>query len=292
MNEKDTEKQDEKLEEVLDDIIHLLIKSINTSKTLEANEKYPQPQFPEDYTDIEREIAEMLTESTGIDILDSGMEDNRFWQRNRRIKDFRKLPKLNIVLFDDGELIFSLNIFHYLTSMLEINEETKELNTDFNNFINLSECHPWLVCMEEYADQLMEKQWHVEPPFNTSNNENILSQVLQGIIFYQDGHEEDPFIILQIHNGSDVRGGYTRPRIFKIKDLDMFIMTQYNVYANCECGTVYSDDCGYHWYNIHGKLNVIDYKLPMEWKIYKENNTNILKCDKCNSKVNFYSELE
>ncbi|MEM4058429.1 MAG: hypothetical protein QXZ12_06880 [Thermoplasmata archaeon] len=281
MKEKKMKKQE--------DIINTEVNTINNVLTYEANEQYPLPQFPDDYTAIERAIAEMMTESTGVHILDSGGEDNRSWQRNRKIKDFRTLPILTVDLHDDGTPIFELDIFHYLTSMLEINDETNKLNADFNNFISDHDCS-WLSCIDEYGDKLMEKQWHVFPIFNTYNYENILSQVLQGMTFYKDYHEDDPFIILQIHNGADVRGGYTKPRIFKIKDVEEFTMAQNNVYANCKCGTVYSDDGGYHWYKNDGDLNVINYKLPTEWKLYKVDNTNILKCEKCNTKINFYGE--
>ncbi|MEM3265456.1 MAG: hypothetical protein QXH07_05830, partial [Thermoplasmata archaeon] len=81
MKEKKMKKQE--------DIINTEVNTINNVLTYEANEQYPLPQFPDDYTAIERAIAEMMTESTGVHILDSGGEDNRSWQRNRKIKDFR-----------------------------------------------------------------------------------------------------------------------------------------------------------------------------------------------------------
>lgn len=47
---------------------------------------------------------------------------------------------------------------------------------------------------------------------NTYNHEELLSQILQYVYFEWDN---EAYIILQIHGGCDVRGGYTKPRIFR-----------------------------------------------------------------------------
>jgi hypothetical protein len=65
---------------------------------------------------------------------------------------------------------------------------------------------------------------------------------------------DEYFIILQIHNGCDVRGGYTRPRVFGLgteDNLSYFLMAQTEVSAFCKkCGMEWlSDDSGYNWYN-------------------------------------------
>ena len=48
--------------------------------------------------------------------------------------------------------------------------------------------------------------------FNTYNGDSDLSQVLQGS--YLEINDEE-YIMLQIHGGCDVRGGYTNARLFK-----------------------------------------------------------------------------
>lgn len=50
---------------------------------------------------------------------------------------------------------------------------------------------------------------------NTYNGEDLLSQVLQYIYFTNQSGE---FVVLQIHGGADVRGGYTAPHVFELND--------------------------------------------------------------------------
>lgn len=51
---------------------------------------------------------------------------------------------------------------------------------------------------------------------NTYNGEDALSQVLQYVLF---SGEYGDFVVLQIHGGCDVRGGYTKPRVFSFGNL-------------------------------------------------------------------------
>lgn len=46
---------------------------------------------------------------------------------------------------------------------------------------------------------------------NTYNGENLVDQILQYVLFSNDSGE---YVALQIHGGCDVRGGYTKPRVF------------------------------------------------------------------------------
>ena len=54
---------------------------------------------------------------------------------------------------------------------------------------------------------------------NTYNNDNDLSQDFQYEIFTYEG---DHYCIFQLHNGADIRGGYTDSQVFKISDIDYF----------------------------------------------------------------------
>ena len=56
----------------------------------------------------------------------------------------------------------------------------------------------------------------IESPWNTYNDSiQLLSQVLQGS--FVKIYDKD-YIILQIHNGCDVRGGYTHAKMFLLTD--------------------------------------------------------------------------
>jgi len=96
--------------------------------------------------------------------------------------------------------------------------------------------------------------WHYLNHYleRTDNYENLLDKMLQYLIIteYEDLDGEG-IILLQLHNGCDVRGGYTRPRVFQIADVCDFILAQYDIYAGCKkCEkSWWSDDAGQHWYN-------------------------------------------
>lgn len=110
------------------------------------------------------------------------------------------------------------------------------------------------------AEEMLLDEVHsggVEPQYseNTYNGEENLSQVLQYVVVEIN---DAPYIMLQVHGGADVRGGYTRPYIFS--------MAGEPYLPNAAAGTLYLKDCSeeeaeeaglprfwdtddsYHWY--------------------------------------------
>ena len=64
-------------------------------------------------------------------------------------------------------------------------------------------------------EQYMKEKYELEPRvINTYNGECSLTQTLQ-FVALGDTYDSD-IIALSIHNGADVRGGYTDYKIFKI----------------------------------------------------------------------------
>jgi len=274
-----------------------LVECISNAETKKAEKENPKQPFPEDYTETEKAIAEMLTENTGAHILDSGGIYGRHWEKNRKIKDFRKLPRVKVTVWNDREIDISINVFHYLTAFLEIDETAKWLQKLFDEFEKRPEYAKmsWLGVMEEFAEYIEENypEFEYAGTWNTYNWENLLSQVLQGVTLHK-GDEYNAYWILQIHNGCDVRGGYTKPRIFHVIDRDYALMGMDSIQACCECTHLYSDDCGYHWY---GEKENVDNTLPEYWKPKpkKPNAKNWeykLVCEKCGKEVEFFANLD
>jgi len=83
-----------------DAVIQSMISVVNSAAEKEAEKAYPRREFP-DYNPVEKKIAEMLTENTGVHMLDSGGVDGRYWQQNREIADFRTIPEIQIDLYVD-----------------------------------------------------------------------------------------------------------------------------------------------------------------------------------------------
>ncbi len=215
---------------------------------------------------IQKAIKDLLIEDTGIHMLDSGMDDNRSWQRNRKIKDFNKIP---IFTFDDSSVY--RNIYPYLVDNLSITSKSKDLQKNYESLFKDSKDYD-LNDMMTFIDKLRSKDLIRSDNYiitdkptttNTYNYGNCLSQVLQYVIFY-DGI--DHFILLQIHGGCDVRGGYTSPKIFQLTDAEQFMMQQHDYNITTKKGSYFTDD-GYNFYDDEDANKTKSYKDLIKEKI-------------------------
>lgn len=205
---------------------------------------------------IENAITKMLTENTGSHMLDSGGAYGRHWEKNQK----RLFENEKKYTFDNYDI--SLNVYHYLVDNLTISKESQKYQRMYEKFVAKSEDYH-LADMEDFIHNLNRKGLSQSDNYiigktpqtvNTYNHESLLSQVLQYIIFY-DG--DDYFILLQIHNGCDVRGGYTAPKIFEIEDVESFIMQNQSCSVMTKKGSYYTDDT-YNFYNNNNESCTID----------------------------------
>lgn len=174
-------------------------------------------------TKIEQLAYEMLTENTGINLLDSGEYENRHWQQNqkKKIKDFINNPIVEYIKNEDGELIErNVNVFKYIT-LLELDEVCDVFNEMENN--EWYDDTDFYGVSEKQAKFLEKISSKIYPVFNTYNADSDLSQVLQGNHLLINDTE---YILLQVHNGCDVRGGYTNAKLFKITE-DFYSVYEY-----------------------------------------------------------------
>jgi hypothetical protein len=163
-------------------------------------------------TATEERLFEMFTENTGIHFLDSGMSDGRHWQQNqkRTVTDFLARPKAYLETTYGLEV--SLDLFHFLNDRVTVTDKAKHLQADFEEFIKADPERSFYSCwdMEQFIQELTDsKEVNVA---NSYNWDNHLDQVIQYVSFEYEGEH---FVILQVHGGADVRGGYTRPQIFE-----------------------------------------------------------------------------
>jgi hypothetical protein len=161
-------------------------------------------------------VYSMLTENTGVHFLDSGGTDGRMWQRNAKksIDDFEKEDEESYS-FDrkTGGIYRTVSVYHYLCGLDldSICEEFNKLNTNPNNW-DADDDKIYGVSSEAW--NYLTKNYSVEVKYvtNTYNYDSDLSQILQYSSIEIDG---DSYFIVQIHNGADVRGGYTDAKLFK-----------------------------------------------------------------------------
>ncbi len=164
-------------------------------------------------------IYEMLTECTGKHMCDSGFY-GRHWERNQKksIEDFENEPEEHI--YKEGEYIYrDLSVYHYL-SELELNDICDRFNriqSQSDNWDSDFNSNDFVYGVSSEAQQVLEhhNEVTINRSWNTYNGESDLVQTLQGANLTIN---EEEYILIQIHNGADVRGGYTDAKLFKLND--------------------------------------------------------------------------
>jgi hypothetical protein len=170
-------------------------------------------------------IYEMLTEPTGTHMLDSGGDDDRHWQRNQKmsLEDFEKEEYQKFLDTDTDYPHCEKSLFHHLVESCEFAERETMY---FENWID-EDKHHYIDNPEgrtnelESVDEYMTERFGQEARcINSYNDECDLSQTIQ-FVYVGDIYDND-MIALSIHNGCDVRGGYTDYKFFRI-DWDMLL---------------------------------------------------------------------
>lgn len=229
-------------------------------------------------------LASMLIENTGRHFLDSGGAYGRAWERNQAaagddpVEYFKSRPE---AWWDYGTI--TLDVFHFLSSRLEY---AQDLDRAFRTFVRTGPEDRYFNApstADAFISALEDKGWAERGTdfhgmwVNTYNNEDALSQVLQYVCLTLTG--ECPwgngfggsYVLLSIHGGCDVRGGYTGFRAFEHDPYDSYSLFD-NARVGCYCNRTeehrgvprgqldldgktaydvyyraYSDNAGYSW---------------------------------------------
>tara|TARA_R110002153_G_scaffold26731_1_gene83441 strand:+ start:292 stop:954 length:663 start_codon:yes stop_codon:yes gene_type:complete len=163
-------------------------------------------------------IYSMLIENTGTHMLDSGGANGRGWQRNQKksIEDFEN-EQDEVYQLDAKykEIYRTVSVFHYLTNNLEIDNICEHFNNLQNAFDNWdADADVYGVSFQAFEYLQNNFDIEVQRSWNTYNGESDLSQILQGANITINDEE---YILIQIHNGADARGGYTDAKLFKLE---------------------------------------------------------------------------
>jgi len=173
-------------------------------------------------TEVKQLVYGMLTENTGKAMCDSGGTDGRMWQKNQKktIEDFEnEEEELYQLDAKYKEIHRTVSVFHYLTNSLEIDDICEHFNKLQNENDN------WNADGDFYGVSLQAGNFlnilnnvEIQRSWNTYNGDSDLSQILQGSNLTIDDEE---YILIQIHNGADARGGYTDAKLFKCEEYGM-----------------------------------------------------------------------
>lgn len=179
-------------------------------------------------TDTQRIVYQMMTENTGIHMLDSGGGSGRMWQRNQQhgIEDFINQPR---AWLDYGA---NISIFHFFSEFLTHDEKMQdEISMVAESLPNES----WFGVRQAFIEAKIDQHWTFENTYNTYNDPDSihLSQIFEGSDLVDPNGER--LLIVMLHNGADVRGGYTMPYAFRYKGgyMDEFIcgMIDYDLFC-------------------------------------------------------------
>lgn len=170
---------------------------------------------------VQNLVYKMLTENTGSSFLDSGDAYGRAWQRNQKktLQDFIKSPECTLEITNckySGEerieLDVTISVFHHMVNTLELDALCNRFNRREVNNWNSQEFYG----VSDKGEKFLLEHFKISSEtFNTYNWSAKYSQVLQGC---ELEHKEtgDKYILIQIHGGCDVRGGYTDAKLFKL----------------------------------------------------------------------------
>lgn len=177
----------------------------------------------------EQQIFEMLVECTGTAMCDSGGERQpdgtvkygygRNWEQNqgKTLGDFENEPEVKLEFYDGKAEYYIISVFHYLTKQLEIDAICREFNNANGdgdpNEVKDWDCEDFPRVSIKAGKVLDRYNAVIGEGWNSYNGESSLSQVIQGT--YVRIADND-YVVLQIHGGCDVRGGYTNAKLFRI----------------------------------------------------------------------------
>lgn len=171
----------------------------------EQNDKYVDGLT--ECEDSETVVKAMLTENTGRHLLDSGDHYGRNFEENHENPPWEK-PHTVV----ERDYVVR-NLYHHLTDLLQRDGTCTCLERALYRH-GANSTGSWLTDMEEVAARLHNGDRDPQS-FNSYNFEyGAFTQDIQGIGFDTRG---DSFLFLQVHGGCDIRGGYTKPRVFRAR---------------------------------------------------------------------------
>ena len=180
-------------------------------------------------------LVDMLTENTGRHMLDSGGAYGRNWERNQD-RDFESEPAatLDVRYLREGDNFrpdVTLSVYHWLAEKVTFDPKLDAIYQAFAETRREEEAE--FAIMEAFVEFLSAKGIYGDGDpctVNTYNGECLLSQTLQFIFFT---HHDESYILLQVHGGCDVRGGYTNARVFSA-DEDVLYFANATIFADGE----------------------------------------------------------
>ena len=172
-------------------------------------------------------------------------------------RDFLAEPR-SMLFFRWGKLNYYRSVFHHLNDRLEYEEQ---LSKQFHKFSHKKSNMSWIWRMREYMKHLkaIMNEFHYCCEVNTTICNIVLDQDIQYEHFRLNG---DAFVLLQVHNGSNLNHGFSIPNVFSIQDESFFLFSDGFIQCN-SCDAYWMSPDGNHWY-FEGTHGIIHKKVQLE----------------------------
>ena len=201
------------------------------------------PECPERYTRTQAVLHGMFTEKVGSHFLDSGDYYGRLGDAYRAAPDLLARPRVAACRTDDDERIgrgtatsAQRSSFHALDASLVY---SAEIDAMFERFCAANDDgrKSWTDLAAEFAEEKDDEFSLEGDSYNTYSFDNPLDAPFRWFEFDCGGVRA---ILVQMHLGCDIRGGYGRPRAFVERDGERLGHSVERFTAACKCTQI---DC-------------------------------------------------
>ena len=204
------------------------------------------PACPKGYTETQAVLHGMFMEEAGSHILDSGDLYGRNGDAHRASPDLLAKPRIAPYVDEDepasdtGSKFATRSSFHMLDSCLEYSAELDERFVRYcaaNDDGNKS----WVRLAGEFAERTDAAFSEDSDEHNTYWFDNPLDAAFRWCefdAFVSDGTEDRRqcrAVLVQVHLGCDIRGGYGRPRAFVMRHGEWLRHSAKSFSAECKC---------------------------------------------------------
>jgi len=208
-----------------------------------------QPAEQKKLTKTQEVLLEMLRENTGRALCDSGDFYGRNYDRNQR-RDLVNGPCATMEIEAAGPdrccVMVNVSLFHWLSEILEYDEDLTKEFQEFSKHPDREDSYD-LENMEAFA------AFRGEDPAttNTCNHDNVLDQTIQFVRYTDPEDKYSDIVLLQVHGGCDLRGGYTDPKVFRAEQYRIWDYDKASIWCD-SCRKYWQTDDGAHWYEDGG----------------------------------------
>jgi hypothetical protein len=165
-------------------------------------------------------IARLCRHNSGIHMLDSGGERGRHWQR---LPATLETPQATMDLYQrnghDLSITGTITLEHWINEQFNVLDD---LHDQFDKFLETND-DDWFDAGTAFMESL---GYHQHARDNVYNNDNDFSQVFVWEVWSKEPSEadwlyaKDVVVVLYIHTGADVRGGYSPPLFVEARGFD------------------------------------------------------------------------